>query len=76
MLAVVDVGLFDVAVGQRTSANDVHEGQFALSAVVSETNKLNLRVLQIFLCLQFAALISIKNSSQWIPVVVAACCIG
>lgn len=76
MLAVVGVGLFDAAVGQRTCANVVFEEQVALSAVVSGTNKLNLRVLQIFLCLQFAALVSITNSSQWLPIVVASCCVG
>jgi len=76
MLAVVGVGLFDAAVGQRTAANVVREEQAAFSTVLSGTNKSNLRVLQIFLCLQFAALVSIINSSQWLPIVVAACCVG
>ena len=76
MLAVVGVGLFDAAVGQRTAANVVREKQAAFSTVLSGTNKSNLRVLQVFLCLQFAALVLIINSSQWLPVVVAACCVG
>ena len=76
MLAVVGVGLFDAAVGRRAAANVVREEQAVFSTVLSGTNKLNLRVVQIFLCLQFAALVSIVNSSQWLPIVVAACCIG
>ena len=62
-----------MAVGLSNSAKVSHRDRDALSAVHLRTNKPNLSVLQIFLCLQFAALVSIANSSQWLPIV--SCCL-
>ena len=76
MRAVIATGVLDVVVGLCNSAKLLHTDGAAVRAVHPTTIKPNLRVLQLLLCSQFAALVSIAGHTQWLPVVVAVGCIG